>query len=109
MVVRRCLRQAFDQPHDIAEASNGVDALVAIAADEPDLVLSDWNMPDMDGIDLLAALRAEGRTIKFGFVTSEGSPAMRERASAGGALFLITKPFSPETFQTSLMSILGGK
>jgi two-component system chemotaxis response regulator CheY len=108
MIVRRTLQQAgFDQGHDVSEATNGAEALGAIRTGRPDLVLCDWNMPEMSGIELLTALRAEGVNVKFGFVTSEGTERMRAEAGAAGALFLISKPFTADDFRTTLASVLG--
>nr|WP_281363771.1 response regulator [Nocardioides daedukensis] len=103
-IVIRTLRQAGHGGHEIVEAENGADAFSKIAETSPDLVLSDWNMPEMNGIDLLAQLRASGSPVPFGFVTSEGSAEMRQRAESGGALFLIAKPFTPEAFDEALRS-----
>ncbi|MDP3890236.1 response regulator [Nocardioides sp.] len=105
-IVIRTLRQAGFAGHDIVEAGNGQEALDLVRSESPDLVLSDWNMPEMNGIDCLAALRASGSTVPFGFVTSEGSPDMRARAEAEGALFLIAKPFTAETFEEALSGVL---
>jgi two-component system chemotaxis response regulator CheY len=104
-IVIRTLRQAGYGSHDIVEAENGKEGLGVIQAQEPDLVLSDWNMPEMTGIDMLCALRAAGNEVAFGFVTSEGSEEMRTRASQSGAAFLIAKPFTPEAFQEALTSV----
>lgn len=106
-IVKRTLRQAGYTNVEVCEAGNGLEALDAIASEAPDLVLSDWNMPEMNGIDLLTTLRARGRDVPFGFVTSEGSPEMRERAHNAGALFLIAKPFTPEAFREALEPVLG--
>ncbi len=104
-IVIRTLRQAgYDW--DVREAANGAEALEAIRADEPDVVLSDWNMPEMTGIELLRALRAEGLETPFGFVTSEGSQEMRDTAQAAGALFLIAKPFTADTFRDAIEPVL---
>jgi two-component system chemotaxis response regulator CheY len=104
-IVIRTLRQAgYDW--DVREAADGDEALEAIRADEPDVVLSDWNMPNMNGIDLLRRLRAEGFGTPFGFVTSEGSPEMRAQAEAAGALFLIAKPFTPDAFREVIDPVL---
>lgn len=105
-IVIRTLRQAGFSGHDVVEAENGRDCLEKVTAENPDLVLSDWNMPEMNGIDCLAALRAQGSEVKFGFVTSEGSEEMRARAAAAGALFLIAKPFTAETFADALSGVL---
>jgi two-component system chemotaxis response regulator CheY len=107
-IVIRTLRQAGYSGHEVIEAENGKEGLDLVRSESPDLVLSDWNMPEMTGIDFLAALRSSGSTVPFGFVTSEGSADMRARAEAGGALFLIAKPFTPEAFDEALAPVLKG-
>lgn len=95
-IVRRGLREAGYGQADVLEAVNGADALAKVGAYQPDLILCDWNMPEMTGIDFLVALREKGDSTPFGFVTSEGSVSMRERATQGGAAFLLAKPFTPD-------------
>lgn len=106
-IVARTLRQAGHAGHEIVEAENGRQGLEAVAAHRPQLVLSDWNMPEMTGIEFLEALRAAGDTTPFGFVTSEGSAVMRAQGLASGALFLIGKPFTAESFAAHLDPVLG--
>ena len=105
-IVIRTLRQAGYDDHDIVEAEDGADALAKVSSEKPDLVLSDWNMPNMSGIECLEALRSSGSSVPFGFVTSEGSPEMVTRAEAAGAMFVITKPFTPEGFRDVLEPVL---
>ena len=105
-IVVRTLRQAGFDGVDVVEAGDGQEGLAQVRAERPDLVLSDWNMPNLTGLDFLLALRAGGDATPFGFVTSEGSTEMRERASAAGALFLIAKPFTPEAFGDMLTPVL---
>jgi len=106
-IVVRTLRQAGFDGHDIVEATDGADGLTKVADESPDLVLSDWNMPELNGLEFLKSLRAAGNTVPFGFVTSEGSPDMREKAEQAGALFLIAKPFTADTFAEALEPVLG--
>ena len=106
-IVIRTLRQAGFAGHDIVEAEDGRDTLAKVATESPDLVLSDWNMPEMNGIDVLDTLRSSGSRVPFGFVTSEGSPEMRTRAEESGALFLIAKPFTAEIFESVLAPVIG--
>jgi two-component system chemotaxis response regulator CheY len=63
-------------------------------------------MPNLTGIDLLRALRAEGFGTPLGFVTSEGSEEMRTTAEEAGALFLIAKPFTADTFREAIDPVL---
>jgi two-component system chemotaxis response regulator CheY len=106
MIVARTLRQAGFDGHTMAEAANGQDALQSIRAGLPDVVLSDWNMPGMSGPELLAAVNAEGHKLTFGFVTSENTPEMREKAQEAGAAFFISKPFTAESFQQALSKVV---
>ena len=107
MIVKRTVKKAGFTGHDFLEAANGLEAYKIITSGTPpDLVLSDWNMPRMTGIALLERLKDEGISIKFGFVTSEGTKEMRERASNGGALFLIAKPFTVEAFEENLSTVM---
>lgn len=107
MIVKRTVKKAGFTGHEFLEAGNGLEAYKIITSGTPpDLVLSDWNMPRMTGIALLERLKEEGISIKFGFVTSEGTKEMRERASNGGALFLIAKPFTVEAFEESLSTVM---
>ena len=107
MIVMRTLRQAGFGDHEFIEAGNGSEGLQKVKSEVPGLVLSDWNMPVMSGIEFLRALRAEGNTTKFGFVTSEGTQETRDLALGEGALFLITKPFTPDSFQEAIGQYVG--
>ncbi len=101
-IVIRTLRQAGYDWWEIEEAEDGAVALAKIRESQPDFVLSDWNMPEMSGIDLLKSMRREGIDTPFAFVTSEGSPEMRKQAEAEGALFLIAKPFTADVFRDTI-------
>lgn len=107
MIVMRHLRQAGFGHHALDEAGNGVEALGAVELSKPDLILCDWNMPEMNGLDFLKSLRARSMSIPFGFVTTESSPEMRATAFSEGAAFLIAKPFTVEIFQSALAPYLG--
>lgn len=104
MLVSRTLRQAGYGGHEILEAADGVEALEIVHRGGIDVVLCDWNMPRMTGLELLQALRGSGDLHLFGFITSEGTADMREVAEQEGASFVISKPFTVETFQ----AVLGG-
>ena len=93
--------------HDLIEASNGREAFDMTTSENPDLVLSDWNMPELTGIEVLRQLRSAGDDVKFGFVTSECTPEMQQAAESAGSLFFIVKPFSAERFDEVFAPILG--
>jgi two-component system chemotaxis response regulator CheY len=106
-IVVRTLRQAGYGDAEVVEASSGAEGLTMVSSEQPDLVLSDWNMPEMTGLEFLTALRSSGDGRPFGFVTSEGSTQMRDLATEAGALFLIAKPFTPDAFREVLQPVLG--
>lgn len=101
MIVRRTLRQAGFEG-ECLEATNGAEALATAKSEPLDFIISDWNMPEMDGIALLKALRSAGITTGFGFVTSESTPQMRELAEDAGARFVISKPFTADDLSGAL-------
>lgn len=102
MIVKKTLRQAGFDGHEISEAEDGLKALAAIESSAPDLVLSDWNMPRMSGIELLEKLARAGLKLIFGFITTEATPEQRTRAATAGASFLLAKPFTPESLKAAL-------
>lgn len=106
MIVKHTLKRAGFGDHAIVEAADGVDALGKIDSEKPDLVLSDWNMPEMKGIELLQKVREAGNEVTFGFITSEGSQETRQLALDSGALFVLTKPFTADSMEAVLGSIL---
>jgi two-component system, chemotaxis family, chemotaxis protein CheY len=97
-IVTRTLRQAGFGDHELIEASDGRLLYDKFMEEKPDLVISDWNMPGMTGVEVLRVLRREGHNVPFGFVTSECTAEMQEAATAAGALFFISKPFTAEGF-----------
>jgi two-component system chemotaxis response regulator CheY len=108
LIVHRAIRQAGYRDLTVCEAENGVDALEKIKSEKPKLILSDWNMPEMSGIDLLRTLREMEDLTPFGFITSEASKKFKDIAMNNGASFIIVKPFNADDVQAALDPILGG-
>ena len=106
-IVQRAIRQAGFRGLSVGEAENGVQGLEKLRTEKPKLILSDWSMPEMSGIEFLVQVRASENKVPFGFITSEASAAIKQLAMASGANFLITTPFSPEDVQEALTPILG--
>jgi two-component system chemotaxis response regulator CheY len=94
-----CLRQAG---HDVIEAENGADALTLLDEHRPALVISDLNMPVMDGIEFTRACRSHeaGRATPIILLTTETGAALRAEARAAGATAWLVKPFQPESLLT---------
>lgn len=102
MIVKKTLRDAGFEGHEYHEAEDGAQGLERVKELSPDLILSDWNMPNMNGIDFLRALKEEGISTSFGFITTEATTEMRDMATEAGANFLISKPFTVESFEDTL-------
>lgn len=111
-IVIRNLDQAGFSGHSIVEAENGKEALSSIIQEPPDLVLSDWNMPVMTGIQLLEEINTLTRSnklaksIAFVFITSESTQAVLNNAKYNGALRVIAKPFTPKDLQEKLTDLI---
>lgn len=105
MIIQRTLKKCEIGSFTVIEACDGQEGLQKVEECQPDLVLSDWNMPEMNGIEFLAALRAAGSNVPFGFITTECTDDVREMAEQAGAAFFMTKPFSAEKFETHFNSL----
>lgn len=108
MIVTRELRD-IDAVDDVAEAESAEAAIEVLGAQPVDLILCDWNMEGMTGLEFLEALRAAGWTVPFGFVTSESSESIVSAALAAGAAFLVAKPFTAEELTAKVSAVLAGQ
>lgn len=98
--------------HNILEAQDGEHAL-RLLRENPHvaLVISDWNMPGMGGLDLVRALRSQETYRDLPFIMATGRAQMKERVEAAeaGANNVITKPFAPQELQSVIEETLAGK
>ncbi len=104
-IVKNVLRQIGFS--DIMEAENGQDALTKLKAGGFGLVVSDWNMPVMQGIVLLRAVRADAelKTLPFLMVTAEAQKENLIEAVQAGVSNYVVKPFTAEVLQGKLEKI----
>lgn len=93
---------------DVTPASDGAQALEIARKASFDLVLSDVNMPVMDGISLIRALRAEGayRNTPILMLTTEASPERKREGKDAGATGWIVKPFDPDQLVATMQRVL---
>ncbi|NLD35399.1 MAG: response regulator [Desulfatiglans sp.] len=93
--------------NDIIEAEDGNMALKELQKEKIGLIVSDWNMPNMTGLDLLKAVRADEKlkSTPFLMVTAEGQKENVVQAVQAGVSNYIVKPFTPETFSAKLEKI----
>lgn len=91
----------------VVEAADGVQALDACQSGMPDVVLLDWNMPVMNGIEFLKALRArpDGRAPTVIFCTTETGVRFIQQGLAAGANEYIMKPFDREILRSKLTQV----
>ena len=93
---------------DITEAADGKEGLEKFTKGEFDLVLSDWNMPNMDGLSLVKAIREKdpAKKVPIIMVTTEGSADKVKEAVLAGANNYLAKPFTEDKFKEKLGSYL---
>jgi len=94
--------------HDVVEAVDGVDALAKAQGQKFDLVVSDVNMPNMDGITLIAELRkiASFKFTPMLMLTTESSGDKKQQGKAAGATGWIVKPFNPDQLLATIKKVL---
>ena len=93
--------------NDIVEAADGVEALARFAEHPIDLVMTDWNMPNMTGIELLRAIRADAalKALPVLMITAEAKKENIIEAAQAGASGYIVKPFTAGTLSEKLNKI----
>lgn len=98
-----------DAGFDVAEAGDGSEALEIAEKEKFDLVLADVNMPKMDGISLIRALRGlpDYQYTPLLMLTTESSMERKSEGKAAGATGWIVKPFDPESLVATVKRVLG--
>jgi two-component system chemotaxis response regulator CheY len=91
---------------DVAQAADGAEAVKAATAEDFGLILMDWNMPNMLGIDALKAIRATGKSTPVIMVTTEAEKSRVLEAIKAGANNYIIKPFVPSTIMAKIQDVL---
>ena len=87
---------------DVAEAADGLEELTCIAKDRPDLMLVDWNMPNMDGITLIRKVRETDKELPIIMVTTEAEKSRVIQAVKAGVNNYCVKPFTAETLSEKI-------
>ena len=92
----------------ILEAGNGVEALEVMSKNKVDMVVTDWNMPEMDGLTFVKAVRAkdEYKDLPILMITTEAAKEDILTALRSGVNNYVVKPFTPETLQEKVFKLL---
>ena len=111
-VIRTVVKAAADMLHmEIAEARDGIEAMELLARiySEIDLVLLDWNMPEMNGYDVLVEIKKSDlyKHIPVMMVTTEGQQSNIVTAVQAGACNYLVKPFTVEELESKIMECIG--
>ncbi len=108
-VIKKVIKASGFDVGEFFEASNGKEALQVMDQQWLDLVLTDHNMPDMNGLELLKAMKRNDTLtdIPVVMVTTEGSDRRVEQFLNSGVTAYIKKPFTPEQIKSHLNRILG--
>ncbi len=103
LVLARMVKRTWTDA-SLAEAAHGAEALSAVAQQHPDLIISDYQMPVMDGLALVRTLRAQGATMPILALSSQ--PSARKTILAAGADHFLLKPVTLGTFAQTLRTLL---
>lgn len=108
-VIKKVVKASGFNAGHFFEASNGREALEILNAEWLDLVLTDYNMPNMDGLELLEEMQKDAtfKSIPVVMITTEGSRQRVEEFLEKGALEYIKKPFTPDEIKQKLKQIMG--
>lgn len=108
MFVRRCLEIVSGTELEIVEAANGKEALSAVKENPADLLVTDLNMPVMDGQTLLKWIKGNPRLVDLPVlvITSAGNPAKEKELLDMGAFAVLNKPINPSTLKDKIADLI---
>jgi two-component system chemotaxis response regulator CheY len=106
-IIKNNLKQLGFELENLLDAGDGEEALTKVGGGAVDLIISDWNMPRMTGIDFLKAIRADGalKEIPFLMVTSEADKEKIMEAVQAGVNQYIVKPFNANQLEEKIREI----
>ena len=106
MIIIQCLQIAGLRESQFVEAKNGMEALKSVAKENPDLIVTDINMPIMDGRQFLQALSHDGRPLaKIIVISSLHNDFVVAELKGLGAAYVLRKPVNPSTILEALEAI----
>jgi two-component system chemotaxis response regulator CheY len=108
-IVKKIIKVSGFNVGEFLDASDGKEALKVLADEWVDIVLTDINMPNVNGMELMAEMKKDEllRSIPIVMITTEGSEKKMQEAMDLGASGYVKKPFLPEDIKKTLSSIMG--
>jgi len=106
IIINTLNKLGFDQT---VEAANGREGIERLEADAADVVITDWNMPEMSGLEFLRQIRAQDRTrdLPVLMVTTNAAKDDIVEALRAGVSNYVVKPFTTDTFKEKIDAVLG--
>jgi two-component system chemotaxis response regulator CheY len=110
-VMRKIILRALNalEINDVTEAVDGAEALEFFKEEKFDLVLSDWNMPNMSGLELCTAIRETGSAVPIFMITTEAETSRVMEAIQAGASDYLVKPFEQDVLLDKLQKYVSVK
>ncbi|MEE9260916.1 MAG: response regulator [Candidatus Scalindua sediminis] len=107
-IIKKNIKESGLLVDEFADAGDGKQALDVVSHDNIDLILCDWNMPNMSGLEFVKTLRSLNlpKKIPVVMITTEGSDSKKSEAKESGADGYLTKPFTPEQLRNALGSYI---
>jgi two-component system chemotaxis response regulator CheY len=107
-IVERSLRQAGLDLKEVYEAASGIEGIEVLRSHSVDLILSDINMPSMDGLEFLKQIRAQNLAdgVPVVMITTESSEEHVKQAIEAGAQGYIRKPFTPDQVKERVLPLV---
>ncbi len=107
-IIKKNIKESGLLVDEFADAGDGKQALDVVSHDNIDLILCDWNMPNMSGLEFVKTLRSLNlpKKIPVVMITTEGSDSKKSEAKESGADGYLIKPFTPEQLRNALGSYI---
>lgn len=107
-IVRRALESFGYRKLSIKKTPCATQALELVATWQPEIVLTDWYMPEMTGLDLIAKVKKSAPNVKLGMITTVDEQSQVDLALSAGAQFVLSKPFEDEQLHRALLPLVQG-
>ncbi len=105
-IVKKHLRKSGYGDHEVVEAGSGKEAHSMVLREEPDLMITDIDMPEMSGLELVKALRDQGVDVLFGVASAQINLDVAIEAAQLGARFVLRKPYDTDTFKRAIRPVI---